>query len=322
MNDLRRNRRLEVRVNPLFYRHETGPSHPETAWRLDAAVEGVRRAGRESSLISHHDDHPDTDRLIAKVHSTAYSKALDEACLIGERLFHCADNPISSATWDAARAAVSTSLVAIDRLHRTDESDRAFVIARPPGHHAERERAMGFCFFNTIACVSERLLESPSIERVFVLDWDVHHGNGTQHLFEERDDVFYLSIHQHPFYPGSGAPEEVGRGRGAGFTRNFPLPAGSGDREYLDLFESDVLPLIDEYAPHAIVISAGFDAHARDPIGGMRLTEAAFGTMTRLVSQAADRHCNGKLFGILEGGYDAEALEASVAEHIIALEES
>src|SRR6185436_6972204 len=199
-----------------------GIGHPERKERLDAVLEGVARAGLGDDVVRDAPAHPDTERIIAKVHSDDYERELEDACRAGYRLFHSLDNPISSSTFAAARAAVSTSLAAADAIVR-GERKRAFVIARLPGHHAERVEAMGFCFFNTIACVAEFLREQTGIERVFIFDFDVHHGNGTQHLFEERDDVFYASTHRYPFYPGTGAASEIGSGKGRGFTRNLPM---------------------------------------------------------------------------------------------------
>ncbi|HVT42925.1 MAG TPA: histone deacetylase [Thermoanaerobaculia bacterium] len=310
---------LRIYTNPLFYRHQTGPGHPESADRLDFALEGARRAGESAELIGETPIHPETDRIIAKVHSSGYARELEAACREGSRLFHSLDNPISASTSAAARAAVGTTLEAAAQIWPAATTKRAFVIARPPGHHAERERAMGFCFFNTIACVAEYLLESPAIQRVFILDWDVHHGNGTQHLFEERSDVFYTSIHRYPFYPGTGAASEIGRAKGKGFTRNIPLDAGEGDAAFLDAIDEEILPLLDEFRPDAILISAGFDAHYRDPLGGMRVTEQAYGEMTRRMVEAARTHSGGRMLSLLEGGYDPEGIAASVAEHVIAL---
>ncbi len=310
---------LKIYTNSVFYRHDTGLGHPETAKRIDAALGGVDRAGLSQKVISDVDIHPDTGRIIAKVHSREYERQLEEACRAGMRLFHSLDNPISSSTFAAARAAVATSLAAADDVWRRGESTRAFVIARPPGHHAERAQAMGFCFFNTIACVAEWLREQPGIERVFIFDFDVHHGNGTQSLFEERDDVYYASIHRYPFYPGTGAADEIGVGKGAGFTKNIPLPGGEGDPRYLRIVEDDIVRIVDDYKPNAILLSSGFDAHRRDPLGGMRVTERAYGEITRRVVESAGRHCGGRVLSLLEGGYDMEGLAASVAEHVMAL---
>ena len=212
---------------------------------------------------------------------------------------------------------MATALTAADDMLR--QSQRAFVIARPPGHHAERIQAMGFCFFNTIACVAEWLREQNGIERVFIFDFDVHHGNGTQHLFEEREDVFYASIHRYPFYPGTGAANELGTGGGRGFTKNIPMPGGTGDADYLRAVEDDIVRIIDDYRPDAILLSSGFDAHRRDPLGGMRVTERAYGEITRRIVEVANRHAHGRVLSLLEGGYDMEGLAASVDEHVRAL---
>jgi len=309
---------LTIYTHPLFRRHDTGFGHPESASRLEYAREGVDRAGLGAALVT-AEIHPDTDRLIAKVHSAQYERELEEACQAGMRLFHSLDNPISSATWGAARAAVGSAVSAADAIWKSETTRRAFVMARPPGHHAERAEAMGFCFFNTIACVAEFLREQPGIERVLIFDFDVHHGNGTQSLFEERDDVFYVSTHRYPFYPGTGAAAEIGVGRGRGFTKNIPFAAGAGDFDYLNAMDTTILPLIDDYAPQAILLSSGFDAHRRDPLGGMRVSEHAYGEITERLVEAAGRHSGGRILSLLEGGYDPEGLAASVAEHLNAL---
>jgi acetoin utilization deacetylase AcuC-like enzyme len=308
---------LTIYTHPLFYQHDTGYGHPETAARIDAAIEGVRRAGMSAQIVREPEAHEDTGRIIAKVHSADYQHELDEACRSGMNLFHSLDNPISSQTFAAARAAVSTSLRAADDMLQTNR--RTFVIARPPGHHAERLEAMGFCFFNTIACVAEWLREQKGIERVFIFDFDVHHGNGTQHLFQERSDVFYASMHRYPFYPGTGAASEIGVGEGRGFTKNIPFPGGTGDAQYLRAVEDDIVSVIDNYRPDAILLSSGFDAHRRDPLGGMRVSERAYGEITCRIVEAAERHASGRVLSLLEGGYDMEGLAASVDEHVRAL---
>jgi acetoin utilization deacetylase AcuC-like enzyme len=307
---------VTIYTHSVFARHDTGFDHPERAARLDAAVEGVTRAGLVDAIVSDPETHPETDRIIHKVHSAEYERELEETVRAGSRYFHSIDNPISSATFAAARTAVSASLTAAQEML---ETKRSFVIARPPGHHAERLSAMGFCFFNTIACVAEWLREQPGIERVFIYDFDVHHGNGTQHLFEERDDVYYASVHRYPFYPGTGASGEIGTGAGRGFTKNIPLDAGEGDAAFLRATEGEIVRIIDEYKPNAILLSSGFDAHRRDPLGGMNVTEQAYGELTRRLVECAERHCEGRVFSLLEGGYDLEGLASSVAEHAAAL---
>ena len=308
---------MRIYTHPIFYRHDTGEGHPESASRIDYALNGIARAGLASAVIKDPAVHADTSRIIEKTHAPMYEHEVAEACRMGMRFFHSLDNPISADSFAAARAAVGTALTAAaDMLaHR----GRAFVVARPPGHHAERVEAMGFCFFNTIACTTEWLREQPGIERIFIFDFDVHHGNGTQHLFESRDDVFYASMHRYPFYPGTGAANEIGSGAGRGYTLNIPLDEDSGDAVYLDHVEETVVKAIELYRPNAILLSAGFDAHRRDPLGGMRVSEEAYGEITRRVVEAAERWCEGRVLSLLEGGYDPEGLTASVAEHVAAL---
>lgn len=308
---------LNVYTHPIFYKHDTGIGHPETSARIDAALEGVRRAGMSGQVVREPVPHNDTSRIIAKVHADDYEEELDQACRAGMRLFHSLDNPISSQTFSAARAAVATALRAADDM--LCGAQRSFVIARPPGHHAERVEAMGFCFFNTIACVAEWLREQNGIDRVFIFDFDVHHGNGTQHLFEDRDDVYYASMHRYPFYPGTGAANEIGVDKGRGFTKNIPFPEGAGDADYLRAVEDDIVRTIDDYRPNAILLSSGFDAHRRDPLGGMRVSEHAYGEITRRIVETAERHASGRVLSLLEGGYDMEGLAASVDEHVRAL---
>lgn len=310
---------LTIHTHPAFTRHDTGVGHPENAARLDAAIEGVTRAGLE--VLRDTPGHAETDRIIAKVHSADYERELDDACRAGGRLFHSMDNPISSGTFAAARTAVATSLTAADAIWVRGESKRAFVIARPPGHHAERTSAMGFCFFNTIACVADFLREQSGIERVFIFDFDVHHGNGTQHLFEERDDVFYASMHRYPFYPGTGAASEIGTGKGRGFTKNLPMSAGEGDADFLRHVEDTIVRIIDDYRPNAILLSSGFDAHRRDPLGGMKVTESAYGELTSRIVECAERWSEGRVLSLLEGGYDREGVALSVDAHVRALGE-
>jgi acetoin utilization deacetylase AcuC-like enzyme len=310
---------LRIHTHPRFRAHEVPPGYPENAARLDAAMHGVHRAGLDAAVTTALSPTIETDRIIARVHSANYARELESACRDGFKLFHSHDNPISRESYAAATAAVASALTAAEEIWESGTAKRAFVVARPPGHHAERAEAMGFCFFNTIACVAERLRELPGIERIFVLDWDVHHGNGTQTLFEDRDDVYYASIHRFPFYPGTGAAHELGFGKGRGFTKNIPLSGGTGETAYLDAIESSIVPVIDDYKPQAILISAGFDAHRRDPLGGMRVGEQAFGLMTRMIVAAAEKHCGGRVLSLLEGGYDPEGLASSVEEHVAAL---
>jgi acetoin utilization deacetylase AcuC-like enzyme len=231
----------------------------------------------------------------------------------GDSLFDSADNPIGEGSAEAAWSAVAATLAAADHA----VSGRpAFAAVRPPGHHAERELAMGFCFFNNAAVAAEHLRRRHGVERVAIFDFDVHHGNGTQHLFEERADVFYASTHQYPFYPGTGAADERGRGAGAGATLNVPLPAGTGDDGYREALTGTVLPALAAFRPDVLVLSAGFDAWADDPLGGMRVSEQGFADWGRRLGELAGEACGGRVLALLEGGYDLAALPRLVAAHL------
>jgi acetoin utilization deacetylase AcuC-like enzyme len=194
-----------------------------------------------------------------------------------------------------------------------------FAAVRPPGHHAERDLAMGFCFFNNAAVAAEHLRAGHGLERVAVFDFDVHHGNGTQHLFEDRGDVFYASTHQYPFYPGTGAAAERGRGAGLGATLNVPLPAGTGDPGYEAAIRDQVLPALRAFAPQALLVSAGFDAWRNDPLGGMAVSAAGFAAWGRWLHELAAETSQGRLLAVLEGGYDLAALPDLVASHLAGL---
>ncbi|HXV80876.1 MAG TPA: histone deacetylase, partial [Candidatus Binatia bacterium] len=193
------------------------------------------------------------------------------------------------------------------------EAQNGFALVRPPGHHALRNRAMGFCLFNTIAIGAQHLKQTYHAKRIMIMDWDVHHGNGTQDSFYEDPSVLFISTHQFPYYPGTGALYEVGTNAGEGYTLNIPLPAGCGDAEYLRVFCDVVLPAAKKFEPEWLLVSAGFDPHRHDPLGGMNLTEPGFAGMARLLLQLADQYAGGKIAFLLEGGYDLAALTRSVA---------
>jgi acetoin utilization deacetylase AcuC-like enzyme len=192
----------------------------------------------------------------------------------------------------------------------------AFCAVRPPGHHAESTHAMGFCLFNNIAITARYLQQRHGLERVAIVDWDVHHGNGTQRTFYEDPSVFFFSTHQYPYYPGTGKADETGMGRGTGFTKNVPLPAGMGDTEYLQIFNTVLRPALKAYRPDVVLVSAGFDAHRDDPLAGMKLTTEGYVALTRVVKEIAGEFCQGRILSCLEGGYNLEALGASVEGHL------
>ncbi|MGH9381321.1 MAG: histone deacetylase family protein [Thermoanaerobaculia bacterium] len=306
--------RLRVVSDVRCGRHRVPAGFPERPERLTTVLDALERAGMEVEAAG---DHPQAAERVATLHSLAYVERFERAVAAGRSLLDTDDNPIMAATWEAAWAAVAASLHAADRV-LDGAARRAFAAVRPPGHHAERGEAMGFCFFNNAALVAEHCL-ARGLGRVAILDFDVHHGNGTQHLFEERADVFYASLHQFPFYPGTGAANERGRGEGAGTTLNVPLPAGTGDAAYEAALEDEVLPQIEAFGPQLLVLSAGFDAYERDPLGGMRVTRAGFRRWGEMLGELADRVAEGRVVVVLEGGYALPDLGALVVKHLAAL---
>jgi acetoin utilization deacetylase AcuC-like enzyme len=298
-------------------RHDTGPGHPERAARVAA----IRRRLEADGLLAELDlaEAPQAARGdLARVHSGTYLDAAERAIARGARVLDEGDTRVSAGSWQAALAAAGGACLAVDRvLDGTWEN--AFVLARPPGHHAERAEAMGFCVVNNVAVAAAHARHARGVERVAIVDWDVHHGNGTQHAFEADPTVFFASLHQWPLYPGTGLAADRGAGEGEGATLNRPLPPGAGEREWLAALEDDVLPAIEAFRPGLVLVSAGFDAHRDDPLASTRLETASFARMTALVRDLARRTCGGKLVSLLEGGYDLDALAASAGAHVAGL---
>jgi acetoin utilization deacetylase AcuC-like enzyme len=296
--------------------HSNGPGHPERPERIRAIRDHLERSGLLARLVPLRPEPCPMERIEA-VHPRRYIETIRRACDVAPARLD-PDTGVSPGSWEAALCSAGGALAGCDAV-LSGRVGAAFVCTRPPGHHAEAERAMGFCLFNNAAIAARHLRAAHGLERVLIVDWDVHHGNGTQRIFEEDGSVFYFSTHQYPFYPGTGAADETGRRRGAGATLNVPMPAGSGDAEYLAVFRDVLRPAIDRFRPQAILISAGFDAHRADPLAAMELTETGYAGMTAIVREAADAHCDGRIVSLLEGGYDLEALGASVEVHLRAL---
>lgn len=289
-------------TDPAFLAHDTGVGHPESAERLRRIVRGLRHDPVDGTIWI--EPRPATrDELIA-VHSAVHVDNL--AALDGQDALLDPDTPVSPGTWQAVVRAAGAAVVAIEEVW-AGRARNAFALVRPPGHHAEANAAMGFCLINN-AAVAAQAARRAGAQRVAILDWDVHHGNGTQHLFESRSDVLFLSSHQYPFYPGTGAASEIGRGAGLGYTVNCALPAGQGDADYGAVFQELFLPALQRFGPELVIVSAGFDAHARDPLAEMRVTERGFAAMCTAVRDVAP---GGKLVLLLEGGYDLDALADS-----------
>jgi acetoin utilization deacetylase AcuC-like enzyme len=287
--------------------HEAPSGYPERPDRLSSIVGHLRGRGWEISEGAAGGSPEETYRAaVEAVHDLRYVARFGRAVARGDSLLDSADNPLSPGSWEAAWAAVGTAVAAAEWVAE-GEGRCAFAAVRPPGHHAEHALAMGFCFFNNAAVAAEHLRRS-GVARVAVFDFDVHHGNGTQHLFEERADVFYASTHQYPFYPGTGAASETGKGAGKGATLNVPLPARTGDEGYRRAIEDKVLPALRDFAPEVLVISAGFDAWKHDPLGGMEVTEEGFRDWGAWLRDFAAEQCRGRILALLEGGYDIASL--------------
>jgi acetoin utilization deacetylase AcuC-like enzyme len=296
--------------------HDTGAGHPERPARLRAVLERLELAGTLSELEALEAPQVAEEALL-RVHPAAHLRHVEAVCAAGPAYVDGSDTAVAPASARAARLAAGAAVAAVERVWDGRWSS-AFVAVRPPGHHAEEATAMGFCLYNN-AAVAARAAQALGARRVAILDWDVHHGNGTQHLFDADPSVYYASLHQWPLYPGTGAAEERGRGDGAGTTRNCPMAPGTGDAAWLAALEGVVLPEMDAFAPDLVLISAGFDAHARDPLGGCELSAGGYAAMTRLVAALAAERCGGRVVSVLEGGYDLEALAESANAHVAAL---
>ncbi len=303
-------------LDECFTRHLTGPGHAERPERIPA----VQRALASARLIEQCaliEPVPVDMSLVLANHSESYIDRLSEHCAEGENQIDCADSAICPESFEIAQLACGSVIRAVDAV-AAGEIGNAFCVIRPPGHHAERDFSMGFCLFNNIAIAARHLLKSHSLERVLILDWDVHHGNGTQHSFEDDPLVFFCSLHGHPdlLYPGTGYAHERGIGAGEGTTLNLPMQPGAGDAEYRAAFVEHVLPAARAYGPEFILISAGFDAHRADPLAPIELETSSFEWMTEEVRALADECCGGRLVSMLEGGYNLDALGESVAVHL------
>jgi len=301
----------------LFVRHLEGYPHVESPGRLDAIL-GRIREGSLAERLSFIEPEPAQREWLERVHMREYVEGMLALEVTDAVVLDWGDTVATPASTQAALLAAGAGVQAV-RMVQQKELDAAFCAVRPPGHHAEPGRAMGFCIFNNIAVAAADLLTTGGLERVAIIDWDVHHGNGTELIFIDEEKVLYISLHQYPHYPGTGRAETVGTGRGTGFNLNIPMRAGSGDGDYFDAFDGSVIPALEDFRPQFILISAGFDGHGKDPLSGCLLTTGAYGEMTRRLRAVADNHCDGKVVSFLEGGYDLDALAESVEAHLDAL---
>ena len=294
--------------DPVFREHDGGPGHPERPERLEALRRGLRDAGLEARLdvVAPREA---TGAELRRVHTEAHVARV--AATAGRTVRFDPDTQAGPRSYAAALKAAGAAVQAVEAVLES-KAERALCAVRPPGHHAEAGRAMGFCLFNNVAVAAAHALDR-GLERVMIVDWDVHHGNGTQAMFYEEPRVLYLSSHEYPFYPGTGALNDAGEGAGRGFTVNLPLPAGMGDPEYARVYREIVEPIGRAFDPQLLLVSVGFDPHAADPLAGMEVTEPGFAEMAAVCLSIAGGAAGGRGVFVLEGGYDLDGIAASAA---------
>jgi acetoin utilization deacetylase AcuC-like enzyme len=299
--------------HPDYLKHDTGTGHPERPQRLTWIMKRLE----EDGLLAHLalvEPQPAARAVIEAVHPADYIDWV-QARVAQAPTSLDPDTPVSHESFNVAMLAAGGAVAAVDAV--CDGShQRAFVLPRPPGHHATAIRAMGFCLLNNIAIAARYAQQRHGASRVAIIDWDVHHGNGTQDIFYDDPSVLYCSLHQYPYYPGTGHPDERGAGPADGTTLNCPMASGSRDDDYIKVFEETVLPHVHAFRPDLLFISAGFDGHRDDPLASIELTETGFARLTDAVVQVAAETCQGRIVSVLEGGYHPRALPASVATHI------
>ncbi|MGH7871852.1 MAG: histone deacetylase family protein [Candidatus Binatia bacterium] len=308
--------RSAVVVDKEYLKHFPGEEHPERAERIQALLDLAQTLDQEKFVLV--PPRPATRSEVELIHKPEYVRLIESTAKMNQFALD-GDTITSRDSFAVGLLAVGGLLRIIDSI-AAGECQNGFALVRPPGHHALRERAMGFCLFNTIAIGAEYLKRIHGAKRVLIMDWDVHHGNGTQDAFYDDPSVMFISTHQYPYYPGSGAFTETGAGAGEGFTVNIPLPAGCADAEYLQVFQDIVDPSVKKFQPEWILVSAGFDPHRRDPLGGMGVTEQGFGAMAKRLLALADRFAAARIVFLLEGGYDLAALRSSVSAVLAAMQ--
>ncbi len=301
-------------ADPNSKEHLTGAHHPERPERFDAAFGAV--AGLELLALN---PRAATEDEILLCHSRQYFRLVEREVMTGFEELSTGDTIICPRSLDAALRATGAVLNAVDAVI-DQRAQNAFCIVRPPGHHATATRGMGFCLFNSIAVAARYAQRKHGLGRVLIADWDVHHGNGTQDIFYTDGTVFFFSTHQHPWYPGTGLPDETGEDAGAGMTLNCPFPAGTGRQEILAAFQERLIPVADRIKPELVLISAGFDSRVGDPLGNFLLTDADFADLTNVMLEIADKHAGGRVVSVLEGGYSLTGLAAAVRAHVLALQ--
>ncbi|MEQ1642391.1 MAG: histone deacetylase [Pyrinomonadaceae bacterium] len=304
--------------HPIYEKHDTGPGHPETPQRYTAVMDVLRKDEKFWSSLVEITPEKASKGLIQAAHTPQHYKRVEGAFAHGQDRLD-ADTTISMKSFEAGLYAAGGAIACVDAVMQ-GTSDNAFVVVRPPGHHATSEHAMGFCLFNNVA-VAARYAQNnyKEIDRVAIIDWDVHHGNGTQGIFYDDPTVHFFSMHQYPWYPGSGSRGETGFGRGLGSTMNIPVKANTAAAEQTRMFEGALEDISKNFKPDLIMISAGFDAHLTDPLGQLKLEDKDFVSMTKTLKEWAGDACSGRVVSCLEGGYNLDTLGKTVKAHISAL---
>ena len=298
-------------------KHDAGPGHPEQPARYDAVLAALEKAGLLAQMRAVPPHAMKRDDLLL-VHTAEYLDLAEREIRAGAEQLSTGDTGVGAHSWEAAMAAAGCALAATEAVVKGD-AKTAFCLVRPPGHHASAARGMGFCIVNNIALAARHAQKRLGVERVLIVDWDVHHGNGTQDIFYADGSVFFFSTHQSPWYPGTGRADETGEGRGKGTTLNCPLPAHSGRAEIFGCFERRLVPAMEKFRPELVLISAGFDSRKGDPLGQFLLTDADFADLTRIVRGIADKTAQGRVVSLLEGGYNLRGLASAATAHVAAL---
>ena len=309
-----------VYYDPLGHEAHFESGHPERPERVET-IKDTLIAGGLWERFPKRDPYHIPDNVLYGIHDAGYLNNLEEICALGQR--YDMDTYTTPASWKLALNAAGGAIAVADEVW-SRKAKRGFALTRPPGHHATRNRAMGFCLLNNIALAAEFILREKNASRLAAIDIDLHHGNGTQDIFHQRGDVFYISTHQYPHYPGTGGMNETGHGEGKGRTANIPLPPMSGDTAFITTLDEIIIPLLDDYQPEMVLVSYGFDAHFRDPLGYLLLTTGGYHHLISRFSTWADEYCNGRIALFLEGGYDLEAARScslSVVEALLGITE-
>ena len=312
-------RPVAIFTHPACELHDTGSSHPESPLRIPAIRDALAKAPFSSSL-HFHEATPAKANWIECIHTREYRAFIEETCLKGKSTVDMGEPLVCPESYRAALLAAGAAMNCVDAVFR-EGYPAAFSLCRPPGHHASEEKAMGFCLFNNIAIAAQYAERTYGLDRLCILDWDVHHGNGTQHLFYNSPTVLFCSLHQLPLYPHSGEFHETGTGAGHGLTVNCPFPNGATLDHYMDALENELLPALRSFRPQLFLLSAGFDAHRLDPLADIRLEGGDYLRLTRWLRKQAESFANGRIVSILEGGYHLDAIAESATAHLEGLVE-